>query len=56
LPRIPRQEELKPRAREVKSGRSSATPFALLSIVGTTLLAGAILVTLLFIAVRAVVI
>ena len=42
-------------AKEVKSGRSSATPFALLSIVGTTVLVGALLVTALVVAVRAAV-
>ena len=43
------------RAREVTSGRSSATPFGLLSIVSTVILVAAVLVTLLVIGVRAVV-
>jgi hypothetical protein len=43
------------RAKEATSGRSSATPFALLSIVGTIVLVSAVLVTLLVIAVRATV-
>jgi hypothetical protein len=42
-------------AKEVTSGRSSATPFALLSIVGTIVLVSAVLVTLPVIAVRAAV-
>jgi hypothetical protein len=41
------------RTREVASGRSSATPFGLLSIVSTFILIAAVLVTLLVIAVRA---
>ena len=40
-------------AREVTSGRSSATPFGLLSIVSTVILVAAVLVTLLVIGVRA---
>jgi hypothetical protein len=40
-------------SREVASGRASATPFALLSIVGTVVLIVAVLVVLLTIAVRA---
>ena len=43
------------RAREVTSGRSSATPFGLLSIVSTVILVAAVLVTLLVIGVRALV-
>ena len=41
------------RAREVTSGRSSATPFGLLSIVSTVILVAAALVTLLVVGVRA---
>jgi hypothetical protein len=40
-------------SREVKTGRSSATPFALLSIVSTVVLVAAVLVTALTIAIRA---
>jgi len=43
------------RAREVTSGRSSATPFGLLSIVSTVILVAAVLVTLLVIGARALV-
>ena len=43
------------RAREVTSGRSSATPFGLLSIVSTVILVAAALVTMLVIGVRALV-
>jgi hypothetical protein len=41
------------RAREVTSGASSATPFALLSIVGTVVLLAAVAVTVLVIGSRA---
>ncbi len=40
-------------SREVKTGRSGATPFALLSIVSTVVLVAVVLVTVLTIAVRA---
>lgn len=43
------------RAREVTSGRSSATPFGLLSNVSTVILVAAVLVTLLVIGARALV-
>jgi len=43
-----------PRGGEIESGRSTATPFAVVSVVGTAIAVVAVLVLLLVVAVRAI--
>jgi hypothetical protein len=42
------------RGQEIESGRSAATPFAVISVVGTAIAAAAVLTLLLIVAIRAV--